>query len=49
MVQSASRGAQFAFCSVVLPASSVLEFFLDCGRHMFPLVVRSNGGFKQLP
>jgi hypothetical protein len=38
------RGSQWS-----LPASFVLKFFLDCGRHMFLLVVRSNGGFKQLP
>ncbi len=48
-VQNASREAQFAVCSVavdVLPASSVLTFFLDCRRHMLP-VLGSNSEAKR--
>jgi hypothetical protein len=47
-----ARSAQFAFYSValdVLPPSSVLKFFLDCGRHRFPRLSEATADSSDCP
>ena len=39
----------YSVALVVLPASSVLKFFLDCGRHMFPRLSEATADSSDCP